>query len=158
MSGRPRGYSLIELMIVITIMAVLLAAGIPFTRYWVDGQKQMQARNTLWEAVSQTRALAMRNPGHMAADETAATLQLADHALSIHAARLDATQWSAKLPADAAANFADAAGNAGNALTCVAFNNRGQRLPAAADCATPASQHRIAITLRDQDPLYVDLL
>ena len=52
-----------------------------------------------------------------------------------------------------AANVIDAAD-----WTCVAFDNRGHRVTAGADCATAAGTPRIAIGFNDQEPLYVDLL
>lgn len=81
MVTRPRtaGFTLIELMIGIAIMALLLLTAAPFTSAWVDGARQMRARSTVIEAVGQARALAMRNPDAAAAGEpVAAVLYQAD--------------------------------------------------------------------------------
>lgn len=56
------GVTLIELMITITIMALLVLVTLPLTSDWIDGNRQMRAKSNLLEAVGQARALAMRNP------------------------------------------------------------------------------------------------
>ncbi|MNV88784.1 hypothetical protein D3C71_1830180 [compost metagenome] len=74
--------------------------------------------------------------------------------------------WRGELPRDVqikltgTADFADAEAlsAAADDLACVAFGNRGQRLPAAASCPSGGSHQRLAIGLNNQDPLYVDLL
>ena len=62
MSRRVAGFSLVELMVTLAVMAVLAATGTPFAREWIDSNRQIQARNVMWEAVSQARSLALRNP------------------------------------------------------------------------------------------------
>lgn len=158
MNRHRAGFTLIELMVVLAIMAVLLAAGIPYTRAWVDSNRQMQARNVLWEAVTQARTLAMRNPDGVDAAATAASLKLDGAKVQVFVTDKATPAWSGSLPANATVKLLDTTGTTGAALTCVAFNNRGHRLSGAAGCGTNATQTRLAIGLRTQDPLYVDLL
>jgi len=60
---RAAGFTLIELMVTVAIMAVLALAGMPFAKSWMESNRQMQARNLLWEGIAQSRAVALRNPG-----------------------------------------------------------------------------------------------
>ncbi len=165
MSRRMAGFSLIELMVTLAVMAVLAAAGTPFALSWIDSNRQMQARNVMWEAVSQTRALALRNPGQVSGGAASARLERDGRTLQVLTPD-DTVLWTAQLPANAtvkqtdAAGFSDAAAlqDAGGELACVAFGNRGQRLPAAAGCTSAATGFRLGIGMNDQEPLYVDLL
>ena len=166
MSRRAMGFSLIELMVTLAVMAILALASMPFARQWVDSNRQMQARNLLWEAVSQTRALALRNPEHVTGSAIAARLQQQDRSLRVLRGAGNEVLWQGELPrggdyrlagADDYAD-ADALQASANVLSCVAFDNRGQRLPAAASCSSGTTHSRIAIGMNSQDPLYVDLL
>jgi prepilin-type N-terminal cleavage/methylation domain-containing protein len=160
------GFTLIELMITIAIMALLLLAALPFTRDWVDSNRQMQARHLMWEAMAQTRALALRNPQQVTGDAIAARLLRDQRSLQVLRADSDDVLWSGQLPRDAEFRFsgatdfsgAESLEASGDDFSCVAFGNRGQRLSAASGCASGASHTRIAIGLNAQDPLYVDLL
>lgn len=166
MSRRVAGFSLIELMVTLAVMAVLAAAGTPFALSWMDSNRQMQARNLMWEAVAQSRALALRNPQQVVAGGTSARLKRDGRALQVLRGDTDEVLWNGQLPRNVqiklagAADFADAGalGAAAGDLACVAFGNRGQRLPAAAACLSGVGYHRLAIGLNNQDPLYVDLL
>ena len=162
------GFTLIELMITIAIMALLLLAALPFTRDWVDSNRQMQARHLLWEGMAQTRAYALRNPGKARSQEVAARLRHVNGQLQVMVTGQTAPSWAAKLPASASLKLVDKAGfsdadafaaSSNTAFSCVAFNNSGRRLPSAAGCTQPvAGQGRVAIAVRNQDPLYVDML
>ena len=177
---RAAGFTLIELMVTVAIMAVLALAGMPFAKSWMESNRQMQVRNLLWEGIAQSRAVALRNPGGTTAGPAArlertgvGVLQVAcvDGVAADGAAipcvpdpdaNPDRVVWkSVVLPGGdtstlhlaSAANVIDAAD-----WTCVAFDNRGHRVVAGADCATAAGTPRIAIRFNDQEPLYVDLL
>jgi len=166
MSRRATGFSLIELMVTLAVMAVLALAGVPFTLQWIDSNRQMQARNLLWEAVSQTRSLALRNPEHVTGAAVSARLQQSGRSLQI--LRGDGTEvlWQGELPRGGeyrlvgAEDYADADAlqSSADLLSCVAFDNRGRRLPAATSCTSGITHSRIAIGMNSQDPLYVDLL
>lgn len=166
MSRRNAGFSLVELMVTLAVMAVLAAAGTPLARQWIDSNRQMQARNVMWEAVSQVRSLALRNPNQATTGGVSARLERDGRALQV--LRADGTEvlWSGELPRDVdikltdAVDFTDAEalGAAAGDLACVAFGNRGQRLPEASGCTSAGSHQRLAIGLNNQDPLYVDLL
>ena len=61
-SRRPCGFSLIELMITVALVAVLAVAAMPFAQSWMDGNRQLQVHSRLLMGVAQARALALRNP------------------------------------------------------------------------------------------------
>ena len=56
------GFTLIELMVTVTIVAFLSLLGMPLAREWLDGTRQMRAKSNLLEASGQARGIAMRNP------------------------------------------------------------------------------------------------
>lgn len=158
MNMSNRGFTLIEMMVVLVITAVLLAVGLPYTRAWVDSNHQLQARNVLGEAVAQTRSLAMRNPSSATNGSAAALLKLTGTTLQVENADGSQLLWTGTLPANATLKLADGSGTVGTALSCVAFDNRGQRLATATGCTTTAAQYRVAVGLNTQDTLYVELL
>lgn len=172
-----RGFTLIELMVVLAILATLLAAGMPFTRNWVKSNQQIQTRNVVQNALAQARALALRNPGLATSDTAATELRLQVHSdgtqtLGLFPAGAATAVWSATLPATASIQLY--AGNALAPLTCVAFDNRGQRLADATGCTTSTlptsvgiawptsaggtSQGASTAAVSRQEMLYVDLL
>lgn len=162
---REGGFSLIELMTTIAIMAFLALLGAPLTRDWVDGTKQMQARNALLEGVGYARALALRNPLHLADDAPIALLRVSRGRAHIDLTGVG-TAWQTDLPSSVnlktagKADFGsvDAFASSSDVFTCVAFNSRGVRLPAATDCLLPLTEERIAIGVRSKEPLYVEIL
>ena len=163
---RARGFTLIELMIALAILAFLLLAAMPFTRDWVDGTRQMQARSVLLEGMAKARALGLRNPERRAPAQVVAMLDLGGSRLRLWRGVGGDQEWSGNLPAgvtlkavgkgDLASSAAFA--TAGDAFACVALDNRGMRLPAAPGCSLPLTQERIAIGIGNQEPVYVDLL
>lgn len=59
---RMRGFTLIELMVVVVIMAILFAAGVPLTAKWIHGAHVHDSLNLLMQGKDQMRAVALRNP------------------------------------------------------------------------------------------------
>ncbi|SBV36886.1 conserved exported hypothetical protein [uncultured Stenotrophomonas sp.] len=177
---RATGFTLIELMVTVAIMAVLALAGMPFARSWMESNRQMQVRNLLWEGIAQSRAVALRNPGGTAAGPAARLERTGAGVLRVTCvdgiapdgaatpcvpdpdANPERVLWkSAVLPGGGTSTLQLA--TAGNVIspadwTCVAFDNRGHRVTTGADCVTAAGTPRIAIGFNNQDPLYVDLL
>lgn len=71
---RKAGFTLIEMMVTLAIMALLLLVGAPLGRAWVANAHIAQAESQLLQAYERTRALALRNPAGVTAPTTAATL------------------------------------------------------------------------------------
>ena len=57
-----RGFTLIELMVTLAIMAMLLLMAAPLAADWVHGARTLQARGTLVQGFENAKALALRNP------------------------------------------------------------------------------------------------
>lgn len=155
-----------ELMVTIAIMAFLLSVGLPFTRAWVDGVRQMQARNQLLDGIGQARALALRNPASLASDQPVAMLRVVGREVQVVMSPSDTAVWTAQLHETVVLNTAGKAipsarimkHGSDERFRCVAFNSRGIRLPDAANCALPLTIGRIAIGVGKQDPIHVELL
>ncbi len=176
MNQQRGGFTLIEMMVVVAILALLLAAGMPFTRNWAKSNQQMQTRNVVQNAVAEARAIALRNPDQATSDVAASELQRTlnpdgTQTLGVFPAGAASAVWTATLPADAAVQLY--AGGALTQLTCVAFSNRGQRLASATGCTTSSLPTSLAIgwpgdgavrtdtttaVISRQDMLNVDLL
>ncbi|WP_024889301.1 pilus assembly FimT family protein [Luteimonas huabeiensis] len=172
-----RGFTLVELMVTIAIVAMLLLVGLPFARSWIDGTRQLQAVGQLQEAVSQARAMALRNPSGLPATIAGGTVRLelveADGARTLQVrVRDEDGDWPAQpvwttgpLPhPDLAFKLTGPAGFPdlatfradGNAFSCVAFDSHGQRTDA--DGCALANQERVAIGIGDQALEYAELL
>ncbi|KAF1687218.1 hypothetical protein B1992_04335 [Pseudoxanthomonas broegbernensis] len=147
------GFTLIELMVGIAIMAMLLLAAAPFTRDWVDGTRQMRARSNLLEAVGQARSRAMRNPlaltSAQAGQGAAAVVYDKDgHVLCVISRTADGSAWEGC----AAGNWQGAIANPGSLqlkvgqeedagdFVCAAYDTRGVLVASSyggVDCVAP---------------------
>lgn len=163
---RAAGFTLMELMVTIAIMAFLLLAGLPFMNAWVDGVRQMQARNQLLDGIGQARALALRNPASLAADQPVAMLRMVGREAQVVMSPAGTTVWTAQLHEAVVLNTVGKTAPSTRTLKhgndarfrCVAFNSRGIRLPNASNCILPLTIDRIAIVAGKQDPIHVELL
>lgn len=166
--ARPHGVTLIELMIGLSIMLLLLLAALPFGTRWSQGNRQMEARNLLWEGVSQARAIALRNPAAHRIGTSAAVLRLRAGQLEVLLPGTAAPLWVGPLRAGTVLKLADRDGygdaeamaaSSHPAFDCVNFDASGARLPGADGCSDSSpALGRIAVGVDRQDPLYVDLL
>ena len=141
-----RGFSLIELMVTLAILAMLLLMAAPLAADWVHGARTLQARGTLVQGFENAKALALRNPcadpnatGTPAAAALEAKIEGTTVTLNVLAlpqgvsgcALLDARpnpQWTARLPDGVGLTLNGTLLTTGTPLT-VNLDNRG--LPAA---------------------------
>lgn len=123
-----RGFTLIELMITITLFALLLVVGVPLTQSWTNSAYQRDAAGLLKQGLSRTKSIALRNQGKVQDTAPAAVLCLSGQSLKLlsltSGQSIDCTVttpilWSTPLPAAAVIQVANVN------LACVAFNNRG---------------------------------
>lgn len=164
--GRAAGFTLFEAMVTIAILAFLLAVALPFTKGWIDGVRQMQARNRLLDGIGQARALALRNPASLAADRPVAMLRVADGEAQVVMPPANTPVWTTQLDEAVALSAVGKSGpasehasaRAAERFRCVAFNSRGVRVPDAGGCVLPLTIDRIAIGVGRLDPIHVELL
>ena len=166
-SRRARaGFTLIELVVTLAIIAILAAAGLPFAKSWMDGTRKLQAASNLIEAVGQARAIAMRNPhaqSGAALPLAAVVYDNANQLLSVMSS--DGTTWSTVWSGHTASRGSSikiqlqVIGTAGQVdLGCVAFNSRGIQVPASGvagkTCQNPlgsGKQYEAVIGMGDND-------
>ena len=96
MAPALRGFTLIELMVVLSVMALLMLVAAPLGADWVHSAQTRQARSKLQSGYGLAKALAMRNPCQAQGTESAAVLRAvqADGALQlqVQAVRDDTVQ------------------------------------------------------------------
>lgn len=140
-----RGFTLIELMVTLAILAMLLLMAAPLAADWVHGARTLQARGTLVQGFENAKALALRNPcadpnatGAPAAvlqaetDGATVTLKvLAQQGGSVCALLVTRPnpQWTARLPDGVGLTLNDTLLTTSSTPLTVQLDNRG--LPAA---------------------------
>ena len=70
-----RGFTLIELMVTLAILAMLLLMAAPLAADWVHGARTLQARGTLVQGFENAKALALRNPCAIGSGGTVVTFK-----------------------------------------------------------------------------------
>ncbi|SDW62008.1 prepilin-type N-terminal cleavage/methylation domain-containing protein [Pseudomonas kuykendallii] len=128
MRRQARGFSLIELMISVALLAFLVLIAGPFTSAWSNGAKVRDAEGVLNQGIGRAKAAALRNRYGIVDGKPAATLCLSDsNLLSLHEANdkdtpatcLTHSPWQAQLPASVSVTLtADA-----STLSCLSFDN-----------------------------------
>lgn len=162
-SRRPCGFSLIELMITVALVAVLAVAAMPFAQSWMDGNRQLQVRSRLLMGVAQARALALRNPNGLISTsgtpQESARLYYDTSSRTFRVAARQANGTWAVVPWQSIAptgNVSLLLASTETAFACVAFDTRG-RLFGTGTCALPTGVRQVAIKVGSLEPLYVDL-
>ena len=174
-SRRPCGFSLIELMITVALVAVLAVAAMPFAQSWMDGNRQLQVHSRLLMGVAQARALALRNRNNFIStsgtpqesarlyyDTSSRTFRVAGRKAIGTGPADDAVEpwqddpevpWQSSAPTG---NFSLLLASTETAFACVAFDTRG-RLFGTGTCALPTGVRQVAVKVGSLEPLYVDL-
>ena len=166
-SRRPCGFSLIELMITVALVAVLAVAAMPFAQSWMDGNRQLQVRSRLLMGVAQARALALRNPNKFIStsgtpqesarlyyDTSSRTFRVAGRKDDgTWPGPADEVPWQSSAPTG---NVSLLLASTETAFACVAFDTRG-RLFGTGTCALPTGVRQVAVKVGSLEPLYVDL-
>jgi type IV pilus assembly protein PilA len=163
MAMRPgaRGFTLIEVMVTLAVMLILLMAAIPMSISWSNSAKQRDAAGLLQQGLSRAKALALRNPGAVAAGQPSVALCLGGDTLSLLRLERDAAfsctpagaadlQWSALVPSSASIRIG------GADFKCLALDNRGLPVPVS-DCVA-GSTGTFNVVVGSEDPLDVTLI
>lgn len=78
-----KGFTLVELVVVISIIGVLLMAGSSLTSAWVDGSKVNNASSAFKNAVFQARIAALRNTKNKESNQPAASVCVEDGSIKV---------------------------------------------------------------------------
>lgn len=139
-----RGFSLIELLVVLALLAFLLMLAVPFASTWGDKTKLQDAAQLLQQGIGRTKALALRNKTGMTNDQAAAKLCLKNNEdndrLELYQAEktnniepnkpakcYSADQelvWQANLPNKVSLKIKDIKSNKTTPFICIAMNSR----------------------------------
>jgi|SRR5450830_444288 len=123
-----RGFTLIEMMITITLFGLLLLVGVPLTQSWANSGYQRDAVGLLKQGISRAKSIALRNQGTVHDSAPAAVLCRSGQNLKLFSLTtgqtIDCTAttqilWSTPLPNAAVIQVASVD------LACIAFSNRG---------------------------------
>lgn len=123
--GGSHGFSLIEMMVTMAVMAIMCVAAVPFSFTWADNANLSQAQASLQHGFSVTKALALENPTGQVLSNAAAILCFNSGQLTVYtgAACSGTSVWQATLPSGVTVLFGSPTPNATPA--CIALTNTG---------------------------------
>ncbi|WP_286974290.1 type II secretion system protein [Pseudomonas sp.] len=158
---KTRGFTLVELMVTVTVMSVILLAAVPLTMGWSSSARQLETANLLKQGVSRAKATALRNPGGVGLESPAAALCLSNDTLSLvrqdkagtfscSPSNSSYSIWSAKVPEGVAVQVG------GADFQCLAMDNRGLAVNQSG-CATTAA-NSITVSTGGQDAIEVPII
>lgn len=152
---KSRGFTLIELMVVLLISAILMMMAVPFTIAWMDSSRQLQARGDLTDAIGRVKAVALRNDGQAGWNAAAARIRYEPVAsmLTVEAGNGN-TLWSAQMPR--AVELLAGTGAGAVDFVCAAYNSRGIPISTEAGCDQVANN--LVVRIEGREDLNVDLL
>lgn len=134
---KHQGFTLIELMITIALLSFILMIGSSLTRSWVDQSQVNSAINTVQDAVSQTKAIAIRNTNNTTMQQASASMCIYDQSIKIVYGICPSLE-----PSNAIQSFAISSGitikQGNDPLFCMDFNYVGVLVPASS-CTTTST-------------------
>ena len=129
--NRQLGFTLIETMIIVTIIGILAVSGSAFTVSWVRQAELNTATASLESAINLARSAAIRNATGVVGDQTSGHLCFSSHTLSVH---IGSDTVGAKSTCSStslynfkiSSNITIKAESETDNFNCIAFNNSGQ--------------------------------
>ncbi|WP_436913946.1 pilus assembly FimT family protein [Acinetobacter schindleri] len=134
--SKHTGFTLIELMITITVLAIILMIGSSLTRSWIDQSQVNNAVSALQEAVTQTKAIAIRNTHNTTLQEASASLCIYGSTIQIIHGSCPSIESNTALQTFSLSEGVSIKENA-NELRCMDFNYIGVIVPGST-CLTTA--------------------
>lgn len=128
----PAGFSLIEVMVALSISVLALLATAPLTSSWVDSAKVNETLGLMQQGYARTKAIAQRNILGAADNGVAASLCRAGNTLYVYAGLQvgacgsGSIVWQGRIPGDTGMLIQ----NSGNTFSCLAMNSRAQAVSA----------------------------
>lgn len=110
------GLTLIELLVTMSIFAILLMVSVPLTRAWVANAHISQTESLVRLGYTRARALALRNPLGVTASATAATLVIGSYSVFVIQGNGGSQIWSGTFNSDTTVSFAGTGCNSQLAL------------------------------------------
>lgn len=143
------GFTLIELVVTLAIMATVLMLAMPLTGSWVDSATVVESKALLQQAYSRTRATALANPGGVAGEGVAAYMCLVDSKIYVQSAILatcGATgyAWVGSLKTNVAITSQPAT------FVCMGMSNLGMPISGALNGATCTTDKILTVTKGEQ--------
>lgn len=150
MVTRARGFTLVELMVTLTLSSLIAMMAVPFTVSWVASARQLQARGDLVDAAGRARAIALRNGNLRTPAQPAARVVLENGTLTVRDIGAGVTVWSTQFHPSVSLTLND-----GSAFQCMSFNSRGWPIDdGTCDVVAP----HLVLWAEGQEPLDVELL
>ena len=129
--SKQLGFTLIETMIIVTIVGILAGLGSAFTVNWVRQAELNTATASLESAINLARSAAIRNETGVVKDKTAGHLCFSNHTLTVHiggdtfgaeSTCSTTSSYNFKISSNITIKAASETDN----FNCIAFNNSGQ--------------------------------
>lgn len=110
-SARSAGFTLIEILVTLTLTTLLLLMAAPLTRAWIANAHIAKAESQLRQAYAKARVLALRNPAGVISTASAATLTASASSLTVQQGNNGTTTWSDTLDGDTSVALANGCAN-----------------------------------------------
>jgi prepilin-type N-terminal cleavage/methylation domain-containing protein len=156
--SNSKGFSLVEVMIVVTLIGLFATAASQLGAKWIQQTRLTEANGIVERAISQAKALAIRNPEQVFTNDATAALCVSDQTIklktvaagAVNCTNAGAEIWAAKLPQGVTIKKTLgtlAATRSSPAATCVALFDRKNNYKTENTCANSAK-----LTIFTEDP------
>lgn len=140
---QQKGLTLIELMITISLITIVLFMGSSLTSAWIDQSQVNNATSSIQNAISQAKALALRNkdntPLSAAAASVCLTSESSENVIKIVIGECTtATSTVQSMPISNRVTIKEDP-NSTEQVTCISFNSIGVVIPISPHCLTSSN-------------------